>query len=106
MGLDTPVNKAPDGQITTRLREQILLVSRMEIRPSFRGARSASPESITTTGSMDSGPAPNGASRNDAGVCGVLRNIRGTTGAVGQIICQREWDYCGAATCARFEGMN
>jgi len=25
--------------------------------PSFRGARSASPESITTTGSMDSGPA-------------------------------------------------
>jgi hypothetical protein len=25
---------------------------------SFRGARSASPESITTTGSMDSGPAP------------------------------------------------
>src|SRR5882724_5145898 len=32
---------------------------------SFRGARSASPESITTTGSMDSGPAPSGASRND-----------------------------------------
>src|SRR5712675_2056048 len=29
------------------------------------GARSASPESITTTGSMDSGPAPRGASRND-----------------------------------------
>src|SRR5882672_11473174 len=29
---------------------------------SFRGARSASPESITTTGSMDSGPAPSGAS--------------------------------------------
>ena len=35
---------------------------------SFRGARSASPESITTTGSMDSGPAPRGASRNDASV--------------------------------------
>src|SRR5712671_3533582 len=34
-------------------------------QPSFRGARSASPESITTTGSMDSGPAPSGASRND-----------------------------------------
>ena len=34
-------------------------------RSSFRGARSARPESITTTGSMDSGPAPNGASRND-----------------------------------------
>src|SRR5258706_1336003 len=33
--------------------------------PSFRGARSASPESITTIGSMDSGPAPRGASRND-----------------------------------------
>src|SRR5216683_3863211 len=32
---------------------------------SFRGARSASPESITTTGGMDSGPAPSGASRND-----------------------------------------
>src|SRR5882724_7413355 len=29
---------------------------------SFRGARSASPESITTAGSMDSGPAPSGAS--------------------------------------------
>jgi hypothetical protein len=28
----------------------------------------ASPESITTTGSMDSGPPPSGASRNDAGV--------------------------------------
>src|SRR6266403_862033 len=35
---------------------------------SFRGARSASPESITTTGIMDSGPAPKGASRNDEGV--------------------------------------
>jgi FAD/FMN-containing dehydrogenase/Fe-S oxidoreductase len=33
--------------------------------PSFRGARSASPESITPAGSMDSGPAPRGASRND-----------------------------------------
>jgi hypothetical protein len=41
MGLDTPVNKAPDGQITKQLREQIPLVSRMEINPSFRGARSA-----------------------------------------------------------------
>jgi hypothetical protein len=27
-GLDTPVNKPPDGQITTRQREQIPLVSR------------------------------------------------------------------------------
>jgi hypothetical protein len=27
-GLDTPVNKPPDGQITTRQREQISLVSR------------------------------------------------------------------------------
>ncbi len=34
----------------------------LHLRPSFRGARSASPESITTTGSMDSGPAPSGAS--------------------------------------------
>jgi FAD/FMN-containing dehydrogenase/Fe-S oxidoreductase len=33
--------------------------------PSFRGAQSASPESITPAGSMDSGPAPRGASRND-----------------------------------------
>jgi FAD/FMN-containing dehydrogenase/Fe-S oxidoreductase len=33
--------------------------------PSFRGVRSASPESITPLGSMDSGPAPRGASRND-----------------------------------------
>jgi hypothetical protein len=89
-GLDTPVHKPPDGQITKQLREQIPLVSRMEINPSFRGARSASPESITTTGSMDSGPAPNGASTmcnctsgNDAGVCGALRSIRGTTDAVG-----------------------
>ena len=32
---------------------------------SFRGARSASPESITTAVSVDSGPAPSGASRND-----------------------------------------
>jgi Fe-S oxidoreductase len=32
---------------------------------SFRGARSVSPESITPAGSMDSGPAPRGASRND-----------------------------------------
>jgi predicted MFS family arabinose efflux permease len=38
---------------------------RLTATPSFRGARSASPESITTTGSMDSGPAPRGASRND-----------------------------------------
>src|ERR1700679_2146196 len=33
--------------------------------PSFRGVRSTSPESITPAGSMDSGPAPSGASRND-----------------------------------------
>jgi hypothetical protein len=36
--LDSPVKKPPDGQITTRPREQIALVSRMEISPSFRGA--------------------------------------------------------------------
>ncbi len=35
------------------------------IQLSFRGARSASPESITTIGSMDSGLAPSGAPRND-----------------------------------------
>src|SRR5882762_7243861 len=36
------------------------------IRRRHSGARvSASPESITTVGSMDSGPAPSGASRND-----------------------------------------
>jgi hypothetical protein len=33
---------------------------------SFRGARSASPESILPAGVMDSGPAPSGASGNDA----------------------------------------
>jgi pyruvate/2-oxoglutarate dehydrogenase complex dihydrolipoamide acyltransferase (E2) component len=37
------------------------------ISPSFRGARSASPESILPIGVMDSGPAPSGASRNDDG---------------------------------------
>jgi hypothetical protein len=42
-GLDTPANKPPDGQITTQQREQIALVSRMEIRPSFRGALSREP---------------------------------------------------------------
>jgi error-prone DNA polymerase len=36
-----------------------------QIQSSFRGARSASPESITTLGSMDSGLAPRGAPRND-----------------------------------------
>jgi hypothetical protein len=35
----------------------------------------ASPESITTAGSMDSGPAPSGASRND-GVGVVARTDR------------------------------
>jgi geranyl-CoA carboxylase alpha subunit len=35
--------------------------------PSFRGARSASPESILPIVVMDSGPAPRGASRNDEG---------------------------------------
>ena len=40
-------------------------ISRLALRSSFRGARSASPESITPAGSMDSGPAPRGASRND-----------------------------------------
>jgi hypothetical protein len=35
-GLDTPVNKPPDGQISGLQREQIPLVSRMEINPSFR----------------------------------------------------------------------
>jgi hypothetical protein len=64
-GLDTPVNKPPDGQITKRPREQIPLASRTEINPSFPDVQlhivgaplGASPESITTTGSMDSGPA-------------------------------------------------
>ena len=43
-----------------------LLKRIMQPSPSlFRGARSASPESITTIVSMDSGPAPSGASRND-----------------------------------------
>jgi hypothetical protein len=67
-GLDTPLNKPPDGQITTRQREHVPLVSPMKINPSFRGAPlGASPESITTTGSMGSGSAPSGASRNDSG---------------------------------------
>jgi hypothetical protein len=67
-GLDTPLNKPPDGQITTRQREHVPLVSPMKINPSFRGAPlGASPESITTTGSMGSGSALSGASRNDSG---------------------------------------
>src|SRR5258705_181943 len=43
---------------------------------SFRGTRSVSPESITPAGSMDSGPAPSGASRNDN-----RKQCRSTTGA-------------------------
>ena len=43
--------------------EENLKVSQL----SFRGMRSMNPESMTTTGSMDSGPAPGGASRNDGG---------------------------------------
>jgi len=40
-----------------------LVMKIMQPSPSsFRGARSASPKSITTIGSMDSGPAPRGAS--------------------------------------------
>jgi glucosamine-6-phosphate deaminase len=42
------------------------LSHRTHTSPRHSGARScASPESITTTGAMDSGPAPSGASRND-----------------------------------------
>jgi hypothetical protein len=64
-GLDTPVNKPPDGQITAWQRQQIPPVSPMKISPSFPDVQlhivgaplGASPESITTIGSMDSGPA-------------------------------------------------
>src|SRR5258706_738937 len=52
----------PDGDLVLLSLEMM----RLQIyEPSFRAARSASPESITTTGSMDSRPAPRGASRND-----------------------------------------
>ncbi len=48
-------------------------LERNEIDPSFRGAHlCANPESITTIVSMDSGPAPRGASRND----GILLLLR------------------------------
>jgi len=75
-GLDTRVNKPPDGQITTRRREEISLVSRMEINPSFPDVQlhigdaplGAGPESVLPTVVMDSGLAPSGAPRNDAGV--------------------------------------
>src|SRR5690349_17479414 len=42
-------------------------------KQSFQGERSESPESITTIESMDSGPAPCGASRNDEELflCGI-----------------------------------
>src|SRR5450755_5038317 len=54
--------KCPTGK-SLHGSESTSVVSRMEINPSFRGAPlGASPESITTTGSMDSGPAPSGAS--------------------------------------------
>jgi hypothetical protein len=58
---------------------------RPQPHPSFRGvtrqlkrqfcAGSTSPESITTTRSMDSGPAPSGASRNDGGYVEARRPI-------------------------------
>jgi hypothetical protein len=46
MGLDTPVNKPPDGQITTRQREQIPLVSRT--RCSALSRCSAEPGPLST----------------------------------------------------------
>ncbi|TMK10202.1 MAG: hypothetical protein E6G71_04065 [Alphaproteobacteria bacterium] len=42
---------------------------------SFRGARSANPESITTIRSMDSGLAPSGAPRNDAWLEGAIKPL-------------------------------
>ncbi|HEV7881117.1 MAG TPA: hypothetical protein VGP39_23955, partial [Bradyrhizobium sp.] len=50
---------------TGRTALHVARVLAMSLVSSFRGARSASPESITTIVSMDSGPAPRGASRND-----------------------------------------
>src|SRR5258708_39620313 len=57
--------KADDvvGHLARRGREMIDGHRRKSQLPSFRGARSASPESITTIGSMDSGLAPSGAPR-------------------------------------------
>src|SRR5450755_4079931 len=52
LSTNRPSGKSPHGG-----EEQIAVESRMEISPSFRGALLREPESITTIGSMDSGPA-------------------------------------------------
>ena len=59
------------------------LARRTQLSPSFRGVRSTNydvqlhiGESITTIVSMDSGPAPSGASRNDDGGCGARFRAR------------------------------
>ena len=51
--------------IEEQIRGGLIFTRALQLRSSFRSARSANPESITTIGRMDSGPAPSGASRND-----------------------------------------
>src|SRR5712671_1550798 len=57
-------------------------------RHSGARAKRASPESITTTGSMDSGPAPSGASRNDELLFQISRHAAHPLG--GQIVGGKE----------------
>jgi len=57
----------PDEQAVQRSKQLQASLHDVSSLPSFRGARSASPEAITTIGSMDSGLAPRGAPRNDDG---------------------------------------
>jgi hypothetical protein len=65
----------------------------MEINPSFRGALLREPGIHSHHWEYGFRACANGASRNDAGVCGALRSIRGTTDAVGP-------DYLSAAIIA------
>jgi hypothetical protein len=58
-----PAPAAPAARLQARPRRGRFLGPGIEL--SFRGVRSTSPESITTIGSMDSGPCAFGASRND-----------------------------------------
>ena len=83
-----PSKQTPPRRKSSRRREcrRCRGWSESESKPqllSHSGARAkrASPESITTIGSMDSGPAPSGASRNDdrisAPVCRGVSRFRG-----------------------------